>query len=51
MTGGVATASIELDDKAFRHWEVRGWRIAPGDYEVLAGRSATDIRLRGTVSR
>jgi beta-glucosidase len=51
QAGEVATARIELDDKAFRHWTDAGWQIAPGEYEVLVGRSATDVRLRGAVSR
>jgi beta-glucosidase len=45
------TARVELDGKAFRHWGDDGWRIVPGEYELLVGRSAADIRLRGTVTR
>ena len=44
--------TIALDDKAFRYWNDRTGRfeIDGGDYEILIGASAADIRLSGTVS-
>ena len=44
--------TIALDDKAFRYWNGRTGRfeIDGGDYEILIGASAADIRLSGTVS-
>ena len=49
--GAQATARIELGPKAFRRWTDGGWQIAPGEYEVLVGRSAAEIRLRGRATR
>ncbi|MBQ6326389.1 MAG: glycoside hydrolase family 3 C-terminal domain-containing protein [Clostridia bacterium] len=44
--------TIELDDKAFRYFNVRTGRFEMdgGDYEVLIGSSVADIRLSGVVS-
>lgn len=44
-------AAIPLDDKAFRYFNVRTGRfeVAGGEYEILAGASVTDIRLKGRV--
>ncbi len=44
--------TIELDDKAFRYFNVdtNKFEIEGGDYQILVGASATDIRLNGIVS-
>lgn len=46
------TVSLELDARAFAFFDVEasGWKIAEGDYEVLAGFSATDIIASQRVS-
>ena len=43
--------AVPLDDKAFRHFHVKTNRfeIDGGKYEIMAGASAADIRLSGTV--
>jgi beta-glucosidase len=49
---GVAeTVSVLLDQRAFAHWssEDHGWRVSPGDYDILVGRSSQDIRARTTL--
>lgn len=42
---------IGLDDKAFRYWNTASGRfeIEGGEYEIMIGASAADIRLCGTV--
>jgi beta-glucosidase len=45
------TARISLGVKAFRTWTDAGWRVLPGEYELLVGRSSVDIRLRDLVRR
>ena len=44
--------AIPLDDKAFRYFNVKTNRfeIDGGEYEIMAGASVADIRLRGIVS-
>jgi beta-glucosidase len=44
-------ARITLDDKAFEYYDPRagGWVLEPGEFEVLVGASAADIRLRATL--
>jgi beta-glucosidase len=43
--GESRTVSFELDRRAFTYWDVRehGWVVAPGDYTVQIGRSASDV--------
>ncbi|MDR6907157.1 beta-glucosidase [Agromyces sp. 3263] len=43
--GEAVTVTLELERRAFAHWDVRGsrWRVDPGTYRVELGRSATDI--------
>ncbi|WP_369273726.1 glycoside hydrolase family 3 C-terminal domain-containing protein [Streptomyces sp. R11] len=43
--------SFEVPLSAFDFWDVArsGWRREPGPYEILAGASSEDIRLRTTV--
>lgn len=40
--------SIPFDDKTFRYWNVRTnqWEIEMGTYEIMAGASVSDIRLK-----
>ena len=44
--------TITLDDKAFRFWNVKAnrWEIEGGEYELLVGASAEDIRLCEKIS-
>lgn len=43
--------SIQLDDKAFRYYNVltNKWEVEAGDYEILIGASSADIRLMDTI--
>lgn len=45
--------SIKFDDKTFRYWNVKTnqWEIEGGNYEVIIGASAADIRLTETVGK
>ncbi|WP_405868975.1 glycoside hydrolase family 3 C-terminal domain-containing protein [Streptomyces sp. NBC_00005] len=49
--GAKADLSFEVPLSAFEFWDVarNGWRLEPGPYDVLAGASSEDIRLRTTV--
>ena len=44
--------TIALDDKAFRFFNVKTntWTCESGDYEILVGASAADLRLRETLT-
>jgi len=44
--------TIKLDDKAFRYFNVatNRFEVEGGDYQILIGASAADIKLSGTVS-
>ncbi|MFF8670382.1 glycoside hydrolase family 3 C-terminal domain-containing protein [Streptomyces sp. NPDC015242] len=50
--GQSAEAAFDVPLSAFAFWDVaRGrWRVEPGAYELLAGASSEDIRLRTTVT-
>jgi beta-glucosidase len=50
--GETRHVTVTLDRRAFSYYDVaaKQWRIDPGQYEVLVGRSAGDIELRGTVN-
>ncbi|MGZ4567573.1 MAG: glycoside hydrolase family 3 C-terminal domain-containing protein [Blastococcus sp.] len=50
--GESRTVGFELDRRAFAYWDVResGWVVAPGDYTVEIGRSATDIVAEATAT-
>lgn len=41
--------SLDLEPDAFAHWD-GGWTVAPGDYAILAARSAGDVRLSARLS-
>ncbi|MFJ6083135.1 glycoside hydrolase family 3 C-terminal domain-containing protein [Streptomyces sp. NPDC092369] len=49
--GARADLTFEVPLSAFEFWDVKGsgWRLEPGPYEVLAGASSEDVRLRTTV--
>ena len=50
--GESKTVTIELDDKAFRYWNDKTgkFEIDGGEYDILIGASAAEIRLSGTVT-
>lgn len=43
--------TIELDDKAFRYWNVKtnNWEIEDGAYQIMIGASVQDIRLEAEI--
>ncbi len=45
-------AQIELSQEAFEYYDPErgGWLLEPGEFEVLIGASATDVRLRAALS-
>ena len=47
--GETISAAFDLDGRAFSYWDEGGWRCDPGEYEILIGRSAADIRLSATI--
>jgi beta-glucosidase len=50
--GAVGTVEFKLGKRAFAHWDAAAgsWTVLSGAYELLAGRSSRDIRLREPVS-
>jgi beta-glucosidase len=50
--GGRAHVTFGLDSRALSYWDVGsgGWRVAPGCYAVMLGRSSRDIVARGTLA-
>lgn len=50
--GESRTVTIPLDDKAFRYFNVRTnkFEVEDGEYQVMIGASAADIKLSGSVS-
>ncbi|MFG2789474.1 glycoside hydrolase family 3 C-terminal domain-containing protein [Streptomyces sp. NPDC048419] len=48
--GARADLSFQVPLSAFEFWDVArgGWRLEPGPYELLAGASSEDVRLRTT---
>jgi beta-glucosidase len=49
--GEKGVARVTLDARAFAYYDadLGNWIVAPGDYEVIAGASSRDLRLRATV--
>jgi beta-glucosidase len=47
--GNTESVKLELPRRAFAHWDVaaHGWRVKPGEREILVGASSRDIRLSG----
>jgi len=43
--GETARVDLVLDERAFAHWdaEAHGWRVEPGDFEILIGSSSRAI--------
>ncbi|MER7478399.1 glycoside hydrolase family 3 C-terminal domain-containing protein [Streptomyces sp. NPDC126510] len=50
--GATAQLGFEVPLSAFAFWDVAQdrWRVEPGAYELLAGASSEDVRLRTTVT-
>ena len=50
--GQTAHARVTLDARAFSYWDVatHGWKVAPGDYQIVVGVSSRDIRLKDVVT-
>lgn len=50
--GESKTVTIELDDKAFRYFDVKtdSWQVEGGVYQLMVGASVADIRLEGEVT-
>ncbi|MBQ4381358.1 MAG: glycoside hydrolase family 3 C-terminal domain-containing protein [Oscillospiraceae bacterium] len=50
--GETRTVTVELDDKAFRYFNVKTdkWEEEPGTYEIRVAASYADVRLTGTVA-
>ena len=49
--GGSRRVRFPLDSRAVSYWDAAAdaWRVAPGCYEVMVGRSSRDIHLRGVL--
>jgi beta-glucosidase len=46
--GEARRVELELDERSFRHWQDGvGWTVAPGYYDIYAGRSSQDLSLHG----
>jgi len=50
--GETRRVSVELDRRSFAYYDVetRAWRVTPGTFEILIGRSSKDIVLKGSLS-
>ena len=50
--GQTAHAQVTLDARAFSYWDVatHGWKVAPGDYQIVVGASSRDVRLKDDVT-
>jgi beta-glucosidase len=50
--GESTDVALALNDSAFAFWDpsVGGWKVEPGEFELLVGSSAADIRLRAFVT-
>ena len=51
--GRTERVHFTLDDRAFAFWDPRsgGWRVEPGEFELLVGASSADIRARAVHTR
>jgi beta-glucosidase len=43
--GEVAEVTVDVPARALRHWQDGGWRIEPGSFAIMAGRSSDDLPL------
>lgn len=50
--GATAMAHVHLAARAFQHWSIteRQWATEPGVFNLLAGRSVTDLRLAADIT-
>jgi len=50
--GETKRVTVPLDSRAFSYYDAdaKQWRIDPGDFDVLVGRSAEQIELRGKIT-
>jgi beta-glucosidase len=50
--GGSQRVTLPLDFRSFAYWSpaAGGWRVAPGCYRVMVGRSSRDLPLSATVA-
>jgi beta-glucosidase len=50
--GEAKRVSVTLDERALAYYaaDAKQWRIEPGDFDVLVGRSSEQIELRGTLT-
>jgi beta-glucosidase len=50
--GEARPAVLSLDARSFAYYDpaAKEWRCDPGEFDILIGASAEDIRLRGTIS-
>jgi beta-glucosidase len=48
--GETVTVTIPVPRRAFADWQPDGWHYEPGEFTVLAGTSATDLPLAGTIT-
>jgi len=51
LPGQEKLVTLQLDHRSFSYFDVKlkQWRVEPGNYQVLAGSSSADIRLKGTI--
>jgi beta-glucosidase len=50
--GEARRVTVTLDRRAFSYYDVaaKRWRVEPGDFDVLVGRSSEQIELRGKIA-
>jgi beta-glucosidase len=50
--GETKRVTVSLDGRAFAYYDAAGkrWRIEPGEYELMVGRSSERIELRGRIN-
>ncbi len=44
--------AFTLENRAFAFWDesVKGWKVEPGEFEILVGSSSADLRAKATVT-
>jgi beta-glucosidase len=48
--GETVRAAVVVEPRAVAHWADGDWRVEQGTFDVLAGRTAGDVPLRGSVT-